>query len=76
MKEEHDNYTGLWVTLAVGLPLLYMLSIGPVAMVYRGRPGGPPNWLETAYFPLEKLVEHNKTAKGFYEAYFKLLGVR
>lgn len=76
MKEESDSSMGLWVTLAVGLPLFYMLSIGPVAMVYRGRPGGPPSWAQTAYSPIIKLVEYNKTAEKFYVAYFKFLGIR
>ncbi|CAN5891746.1 hypothetical protein BH11VER1_BH11VER1_00920 [soil metagenome] len=75
MKEEKDSSVGVWASMSVGLLLFYMLSIGPVAMVYRARSSKPPPWIITVYTPIIKLVEHSKPAERFYVAYFKFLGV-
>ena len=45
------------------LPVLYVLSIGPVTMMY---PDGFPLWLIRCYDPLRWVLERSTTAQDWY----------
>lgn len=71
-REQKSSVSGwLWVILAV--PLVYVLSIGPVAAIAE-RSGGPPSGVRQVYAPLKWLYDHTFLRKPL-EAYLKLWGV-
>ncbi|MEY4484351.1 MAG: hypothetical protein RL693_1803 [Verrucomicrobiota bacterium] len=76
MKEENGNSAGVWITVAIGVVMLYMLSPGPVAVYYNRRHQDVPEWVQEIYWPINKLFENSKTVDMVYRAYFKALGVK
>ena len=63
--EPHKSRAALWITLSVLVPLLYGLSVGPVAMVSQGKSLSPAveKTFEIFYAPLILLHEHTPLKK-------------
>lgn len=61
----------LAILLVLMLPLLYVLSSGPVALFYEDRQA--PAWLHVFYWPLGWLFENSETAASAFEWYFRVL---
>lgn len=53
------------------LPVLYVLSVGPVAMMF---PQEPPDWAKVVYAPLIWLAETSDVAAKVLEWYVRLWG--
>lgn len=74
-NEEQSGHGGLvWIALIVLLPVLYVLSIGPVAASFKMMGNPPPSYLMQFYVPVIWLHEHTPLKKPL-EAYVKLWGV-
>lgn len=58
----------LLLGLFVFLPLLYVLSIGPVVMIYQGSMDVPP-WIERLYQPLIDLINASEWLSSLAEWY-------
>jgi len=58
----------LLLGLFVFLPLLYVLSIGPVVMMYQGSSDVPP-WIVTIYQPLFDLINSSEWLTAIAEWY-------
>lgn len=65
-----SNHTGLLVALLL-VPILYVLSVGPVAMIGK-RVGSLPNWIRTFYNPLTWIYHHQPITQKPLEAYERL----
>lgn len=59
------------ILLALMLPPLYVLSIGPVAMLFRGTPT-PPTFIDTFYLPLIYLAQSWEVFGRLMEWYIEL----
>lgn len=75
MDEHHKSSAGTLVTVIVAVFMLYVLSPGPIALYYTTTKRIPPAWFEYYAYPFNKLCDHSKIVKSFYENYFKLIGV-
>lgn len=76
MKEENNSSAGMWAGAVAGLLLLYLLSLGPVALYYQNTHQTPPKWGATVYFPMGKLSDRSKTFSRVYEIYLRAIGVK
>ncbi len=75
MKEENNSSACVWITVTVGVILLYLLSPGPVMLFYQKKHSKTPNWFQHVYGPLILLCQHSSTVDRFYHAYHKAIGV-
>jgi hypothetical protein len=62
----------LWLIWLLLLPILYVLSIGPVARHYRPRPQPPPKSLVAFYAPIGSLMRALPPFAYFMDWYFRL----
>ena len=76
MKEENNNSAGVWITVTVGVVLLYLLSPGPVRLFYQNTHRQPPKWITKVYYPLETLYNRSETVNAIYNLYFQAIGIR
>ncbi|HXU77394.1 MAG TPA: hypothetical protein VN794_12550 [Methylomirabilota bacterium] len=73
--ELKPGHGGLGWLIAASLPLLYLLSIGPVAALAKHKPTSTHNMIQIVYFPVIWLHDHTPLKKPL-EAYVELWGVR
>ncbi|WP_038165267.1 hypothetical protein [Verrucomicrobium sp. BvORR106] len=59
-----------WLLIVIALPILYILSPGPLVAVY-GR-SMPPSWALVYVAPLEWGCSHFKPLEKFYDKYLDL----
>lgn len=71
--KSHSHGFSLAVSLLVALPLLYILSIGPVALLLEKSPSGG-RYLQEFYLPVIWLHNHTILQKPL-EMYIRLWGV-
>ena len=64
----------LWIWTLVLAPLFYFLSIGPVLLLFKGKPNPPTAALRSFYYPVVLLHDHTPLKKPI-EAYCNLWGV-
>lgn len=57
--------------IALLLPVLYVLSIGPAAMIYHLN-GDGPDWLAELYYPIEALTNALPSLQPIVEWYLEL----
>lgn len=76
MSEDDKNSAGLWISVVTGVILLYLLSPGPLRLLYQSTHRQPPKWISKVYYPLEALYNRNESVKAAYDLYFKAIGVR
>lgn len=76
MNEEREQKSSVsgWVWVILAVPLVYVLSIGPVAAIAK-RSGGPPTAVRQIYKPLEWLYEHHVFFRKPLHEYLKLWGM-
>jgi len=55
------------------LPVLYVLSVGPVVRFYSGTRGAPPRAVRAFYAPLEALYDNSDAARAFFDWYLRTL---
>ena len=71
---------GMLTAVAVGLPLLYLLSVGPVALILEKTNGFggwiPLDLLDKIYYPVVWLYNNNTFMRHPIEMYLKLWGVK
>jgi hypothetical protein len=76
MTNEREDSSGsgglVWFWAMVLTPLLYILSVGPVLLAFKGKPTS--TGLRTFYYPVILLHDHTAMGKPI-EAYCKLWGV-
>src|SRR5437016_8678180 len=69
MTEEIENksHSGgfIWVGAAVLIPLLYLLSIGPVLRVFKNSPSPPTGTLRSFYYPVVLLPRPHASEKTY-----------
>ncbi len=74
--DERRSTPGIWIAVAglllLFLPVLYVLSVGPVAAVY---PDEAPPWAEVFYAPIFWLCDNSDFAAHALELYLELWGV-
>ena len=76
MDEKEKGHASVWATVLALTPLLYALSIGPVAMCLKlSGMSSPPEWMENFYAPLYWAIEHSKLFESIMDRYGKLLGL-
>lgn len=75
--EDQPNRSSYWITVAVALPVLYVLSIGPVLwmIVKPLHTIMAPMWFMYLYFPVIWLTEVWPAFKAILDAYLKLWGL-
>ncbi len=74
-SEEQSGSGGLaWVAVIVLLPVLYVLSIGPVAATFYRIGKTPPSYVLLFYDPVIWLHQHTPLKKPL-EAYLRLWGI-
>jgi hypothetical protein len=67
---------GWTVAIIVVVPILYVLSIGPVwAIDWWNHTQSSPAWIGAVYWPLVRLAEESDFAYQWLEWYLKLWGV-
>ena len=73
---ESKSHSGgfIWVGAAVLIPLLYILSIGPVLRAFKNSPSPPTGTLRSFYYPVVLLHDHTPLKRPI-EAYCDLWGV-
>lgn len=74
--EEQPNRAFLWITIVAALPVLYVLSIGPVLWVVEKqlKMAAPRVWFEIFYYPLGRLADHWPAFNSALTVYFYLWG--
>lgn len=62
---QHKSSATFWTLLILGLPLAYVLSVGPVIRLTMDRayPRGVPEWVLIMYKPLDWLHDHTPLEK-------------
>jgi len=73
-EQGHDRRGGLWLIWAFLLLIVYVLSVGPVARLFNGKP--PPRALIAFYAPLELAYDHLPPAKEFIDWYLHVCGAK
>ncbi len=78
VMEERNNRTTLWITIVVALPVLYVLSTGPVIWVLQTQLhiSEEPVWFKFYIYPLMWLVEHWPAFEYVLMAYFDLWDIK
>lgn len=69
-SSQGSGAAALFAILLIVLPVLYVLSIGPVARLVPS----PPDWLEAIYFPILWPAEHFEPFREMLEWYLELWG--
>ncbi|WP_339910096.1 hypothetical protein [Symmachiella dynata] len=81
MTEPEKRRSYAWVWWTIGLPLFYVLSIGPVARIEMELfvAGYDTSWMESIgsifYWPIGYCALHNDTALRMVVGYFELWGI-
>ena len=77
-RESHRHMDERWLVAAIVLPILYILSPGPLLWLLYDSILDKPQWLiggiETFLSPLEYLYNNVDFVQKAYDAYFNLLG--
>ncbi len=75
--EEQSNRTTLWITIVIALPVLYVLSIGPVLWVIEKQMHGfiASGLFQTFYYPLGWLADHWPAFNSALNVYLYLWGL-
>ena len=58
MESKSHSGSFIWVGAAVLIPLLYVLSIGPVLRMFTNSPSPPTGTLRSLYYPVVLLHDH------------------
>ena len=76
--EKSQSRTTLWITIVAALPVVYVLSIGPVAWVLLKQlhTTEAPGWVSAFYYPLEWLGNHWPAFDSAMRGYSKLWGLK
>ena len=73
-EPEKKGNAGAIAAVLVLLPVLYVLSIGPVIRFYLGGTM-PPRFVVSFYYPLEWTHKNVRWTRGPLDAYLRLWGV-
>jgi hypothetical protein len=72
MEEKRGNAGAAWIVvallIALLLPVLYVLSVGPVVAMVQPN-SNEPAWFATVYAPLIWLDQNSTAASSFFEWY-------
>jgi len=76
-REKSGPSAGNAFTIAGVLLVCYVLSPGPIIAMLGGHPSpGTEKILDIFFYPLGQLYDHFPSVHAFYDAYFRLLGVK
>jgi len=74
LEPRHKSHAVTWTLLILALPLLYLLSIGPLVYLQEKGviPDPRPAWIDVFYTPVDWLYEHKRIADvlGAYEIFW------